>query len=81
MDFLRIDIFEFWYIFLYKFTLRVEFFRLEKRIKYPYRLRVSSDRGAPLPVAIVHRFIVVDEVFFEPFFSDPPINTQIFREK
>lgn len=81
MDIFRINIFQFWKVFFDKFCLRIKLLWLQKWVKYPDRFRICTDWCAPLPITIVHCLVIVDEIFFEPFFSESPVYPEILREK
>lgn len=81
MDSLGINICEFWNIFFDEFGFWIELLGLKKWVEYTDWFWISSYRRTPLPISIVHCFIIVDEIPAEPVFSYSPIDPEILREE
>ena len=62
--------------------IRIKLFLLKPGVKYPeIRLCITACRGGPLPVTIIDRWIIINQMLCEITLSLALINMQIFGEK
>src|SRR5258708_7537318 len=65
----------------YVVTIRIETMGLPNRVESPVRLRVVARTGHPLPVAVIVRYVSVEQPVEEPVPAVPPVQAKMFGEE